>query len=139
MFTYKNRFINSVFLMIIEFVEVAIFTITIEWLVVFVVTKTKLIDKFMPKQNPHNSYVQFKSSGIDIHMEGNAIEAVQSLVNIVFPKENTNDIVERRISNSINRNIEKITDAMLSNKNVQKQIQKRIFKSLKTTLNDKLK
>lgn len=125
--------------MLIELLIVVFITIAVEWTVVFVVTKTKLIDKFMPKQNPANSYIQFKSSGIDIHMEGNAVDAVKNLMNIIFPKESSDDIIERRINSSINKNIEKITDVMLSNKNIQKQIQKRIFESLKTTLNDKLK
>lgn len=116
-------------------IGVALLTITIEWLVVFFLTKSKIIDKFLPKQNAKNSYVQFKSSGIDAHFEGNMIDAINEIKKFFFPDETTEQRIDNRINSAINRNTDKIIDAMLTNKNVKKQMQKQIFTIVKTKLN----
>lgn len=125
--------------MLTIFLEVAVLTITMEWLTVFILTKTKLIDKFLPKQNPNNSYIQFKSSGIDAHFEGNAIDAVKSISEFFFPNESVEKKVENRIDAAVSKNTEKIIDAMLANKNIQKQMQKQIFETVKKKLSDNIK
>lgn len=120
-------------------ISVAILTIIIEWLVVVFMTKTKLIDKFLPKQKASNSYVQFKAGGIDAHFEGNINDAVKSIGNFFFPNETIEQKVDNRINNAINKNTEKIIDIMLKNKNVQKQMQKQIFNIVKEKLNMQIK
>jgi hypothetical protein len=125
--------------MIALLVGVALLTIGLEWLAIFIATKTKLIDKFLPKQDAKNSYVQFKAGGIDAHFEGNIADAVKSIGNFFFPDETMEQRVDNRINNAINRNTDKIIDAMLSNKNVQKQMQKQIFAIVKDKLNAQVK
>lgn len=122
-----------------ELMAVAILTIIIEWFVVFIMTKTKLVDKFLPKQNASNSYVQFKAGGIDAHFEGNINDAIKSIGNFFFPNETIEQKVDNRINNAINKNTEKIIDVMLTNKNVQKQMQKQIFNIVKDKLNMQIK
>ena len=118
---------------------VAFFTIIVEWSVVFLMTKTKMIDRFLPKQNAANSYIQFKAGGIDAHFEGNMVDAVRSISNFFFPNETMEQKVDNRINNAINRNTEKIIDVMLNNKNIQKQMQKQIFEIVKNKLNMQIK
>ena len=117
----------------------AFFTIIVEWSVVFLMTKTKMIDRFLPKQNAANSYIQFKAGGIDAHFEGNILDAVHGISNFFFPNETTEQKVDNRINNAINRNTEKIIDIMLNNKNIQKQMQKQIFEIVKNKLNMQIK
>lgn len=120
--------------MLLDFVAVALLTVAVEWLVIFISTKTKLIDKFLPKQDAKNSYIQFKSGGIDAHFEGNIVDAVKSISNFFFPDETIEQKVDNRINAAINRNTEKIVDAILNNKDVQKQMQKDIFDVVKGKL-----
>lgn len=132
-------YISVLMPVILLLVAVALLTITIEWLVVFVVTKTKLIDKFLPKQNAANSYVQFKAGGIDAHFEGNLNDAIRSIRDFFFPNETLEQKIDNRISNAVNKNTEKVIDVMLNNKNVQKQMQKQIFSIVKDKLNMQIK
>ena len=118
---------------------VAFFTIIVEWSVVFLMTKTKMIDRFLPKQNAANSYIQFKAGGIDAHFEGNILDAVRGISNFFFPNETMEQKVDNRINNAINRNTEKIIDVMLNNKNIQKQMQKQIFEIVKGKLDMQIK
>jgi hypothetical protein len=120
-------------------ITVALLTITIEWIIIFVAAKTKLIDKFLPKQNANNSYVQFKAGGIDAHFEGNIHDAIKSLSTFFFPNDTIEQKVDNRIDAALNKNTEKIIDAMLSNKNIQKQMQKQIFEHVKNKLQLTLK
>lgn len=121
--------------MLYELFEVAFFTIIVEWLVVFIVTKTRLIDKFMPKQDTSKSYIQFKAGGIDAHLEGNVQDGIQSILKLFFPEESTDKKIENIIERNINKNTESIVNVMLSNKNIQKQLQKQIFMTIKDKLN----
>jgi hypothetical protein len=102
-------------------------------------TKTRLVDKFLPKQDAKNSYIQFKAGGIDAHFEGNINDAFKAIGNFFFPNETIEQKVDNRINNAINKNTEKIIDTMLTNKNVQKQMQKQIFTIVKDKLNAQIK
>lgn len=119
----------------ISFIIVAVLTIIIEWCVVLIMTKTRLIDKFLPKQNAKNSYIQFKSGGIDAHFEGNINDAIKTITNFFFTEQTTEQKIDNKIDNAINKNTDKIIDIMLSNKNIQKQMQKQIFNIVKDKLN----
>lgn len=120
--------------MFFAFIGVALLTVAIEWLVIFISTKTKLIDKFLPKQDAKNSYIQFKAGGIDAHFEGNIIDATKGLLNFFFPAETAEEKIDNRINAAIGKNTEKVIDAILSNKNVQKQMQEQIFGIVKEKL-----
>lgn len=117
-----------------DFLAVAFITICIEWLTVFVMTKTKLVDKFLPKQDASKSFLQFKAGGMDAHFEGNMIDAINQIKGFFFPDQSVDDRIDNRINEAIDKNTDKLIGLMLTDKNIQKQIQKQIFTKIKQRL-----
>ena len=113
-------------------------TIVLEWLIVFVMTKTGLAFKLLPKPDPKKFNINYDSDGIKFNLPGaNPLEAVDNLIKKVTGADQPIEVkIDKAIDGYIN---EKIKDSLvneLSNKDnqsdaiIQEYIKKAIEKKI---------
>ncbi len=124
----------------INFVIFGFLVIGLEWIIVFIVVKTGLIYKFMPKANSKDYSVGFTNNGWDLHIPSqNPLDFINMIVNKITGEDaTTQEYIQQNIKNIMKNKSKKIIENTLQksevvNKKVQElvldQLNKELFKN----------
>ncbi len=88
-------------------------TIVLEWLIVFIMTKSGLAFKLLPKPDPKKFYVNYNSDGVQFNLPGaDPLDAINNLIKKVTGADQPIDKkIDKVIDGYIN---EKIKDSLVN-------------------------
>ncbi len=87
----------------INFVIFGFLVIGLEWIIVFIVVKTGLIYKFMPKSNSKDYSIAITNNGWDLHIPSqNPLDFINMIVNKITGEDaTTQEYIQQNIKNII--------------------------------------
>ncbi len=124
----------------INFVIFGFLVIGLEWIIVFIVVKTGLIYKFMPKSNSKDYSIAITNNGWDLHIPSqNPLDFVDMIIKKFTGEDaTTQEYIQQNIKNIMKNKSKKIIENTLQksevvNKKVQElvldQLNKELFKN----------
>ncbi len=117
---------------------IAIFlTIIVEWIIVFIMTKSGIVYKFQPKPDPKKFSITWDAGGLRLFIPAtDPFNAIQNLYKMLTGSDRP---IEERIDKMLNDYMsDKISDVLSDNIVKNKDIDKNIDTLIKDKLNKKL-